>query len=356
MFKMSKPQKSRLKTQPFNKANRMAVDNMGVDVSIIGAGLSGLIAAQHLQSAGKSVAVLDKGRSVGGRLATRRIANGIADHGAQFFTVRTAEFQQQVDLWLEKDLIYIWGYGWSDGSIKRTKSDGHPRYVTRGGMNALAKDLASTLTNVHVNTKVTAINWENNHWLIGDANNLTVKSDILVLTPPVPQSLALLEAIPLADTDKQKLERIQYGPCLCGLFVIDGDVDLPEPGALQDFHRQIYWIADNKAKGISPDERILTVHVDVGYSRNHYDDDADDVLRFMREELRKYLGNNASIKHEQLKKWRYSIPLTTHPNDFLKAEGLPLIFAGDAFGGRGRVEGAYLSGVAASKVALELSN
>ena len=59
---------------------------------VVGAGLSGLIAAQTMQQVGHEVLVLDKGRSVGGRLATRRIGNATFDHGAQFFTVRNNAF------------------------------------------------------------------------------------------------------------------------------------------------------------------------------------------------------------------------------------------------------------------------
>ena len=47
----------------------------------------------------RSIFIVDKGRSVGGRLATRRIGPGRADHGAQFFTVRSDKFQGYVDRW-----------------------------------------------------------------------------------------------------------------------------------------------------------------------------------------------------------------------------------------------------------------
>ena len=57
-------------------------------VTVIGAGLAGLIAAQQLHNNGHDVVVLDKGKSPGGRLATRRIGDATLDHGAQFFTVR----------------------------------------------------------------------------------------------------------------------------------------------------------------------------------------------------------------------------------------------------------------------------
>ena len=59
---------------------------------VVGAGISGLLAAQELTAAGWRVVVLDKGRGVGGRMATRRVGDGTFDHGAQFFTVRGERF------------------------------------------------------------------------------------------------------------------------------------------------------------------------------------------------------------------------------------------------------------------------
>ncbi|MDQ7027050.1 MAG: FAD-dependent oxidoreductase [Anaerolineae bacterium] len=326
---------------------------MVTDALIVGAGLSGLIAANKLHKAGKIVTVVDKGRSTGGRLATRRIGDGIADHGAQFFTVRTETFREQVDEWLADDLVYVWGHGWSDGSLKRTQSDGHPRYAAKGGMNNIAKNLEENLDNVHVNTFVTDVKWDSNIWHVITHDGASFDSKVLILTPPVPQALNLLNNVPMSDVNLAELRRIEYGPCLCGLFVVDGDVNLPEPGARQNFDDAIYWIADNKAKGIS-EERIITMHVEARYSRVHYLDPDETTLSYLAKELQEYLGEGATIQASQLKKWRYSLPITTYPRDILQAAGLPLIFAGDAFGGRGRVEGAFMSGYAAGDTALEL--
>lgn len=55
------------------------------DVIVIGAGLSGLVAARRLQEAGKHVVVLEARDRVGGRLFTTEIGNHRFDVGGQFF-------------------------------------------------------------------------------------------------------------------------------------------------------------------------------------------------------------------------------------------------------------------------------
>ena len=56
--------------------------------------MAGVVAARELTRNGDDVVVMDKGRSPGGRMATRRDGDARFDHGAQFFTVRDELFQQ----------------------------------------------------------------------------------------------------------------------------------------------------------------------------------------------------------------------------------------------------------------------
>ncbi|MCY4021175.1 MAG: FAD-dependent oxidoreductase [Chloroflexi bacterium] len=322
---------------------------MAVDVLIVGAGLSGLMAAQSLSERGYSVQLVERGRSVGGRLATRRVGqDGAADHGAQFFTVRSETFQGFVDQWLQQDLVYVWGTGWSDGSVKRTFGDGHPRYVVRGGMNRLAKYLAHD-HDIALNRMVTKIQLQENSWSLVDSDGERYSGRSLLLTPPMPETLELLSSseVPLGAGDYNELQRIRFGPCLCGIHEIAGEMALPAPGALQNFQSEIYWVADNHAKGIS-DRTVVTSHANAKFSRQNWDASEADIVRELEAAVLPYLKGGARIASTQLKKWRYSVPLTTYPEEFLMARGLPrLAFAGDAFGGRGRVEGAFLSGIAA---------
>lgn len=307
------------------------------------------MAAEQLEAKGARVIVVDKGRSVGGRLATRRIGDGMADHGAQFFTVRDARFRTYVDRWLADGLVYEWSRSWSDGSLKTTPNDGHPRYAVRGGMNALAKRLAQGLKDVQTNTRIINLETDGKTWSARAENESIFLSRAVLLTPPAPQALELLEAnnIPLAPEDHAELTRIQYGPCLCGLFLVEGDFDLPEPGALQDFNQPFYWMADNQRKGLSA-TRIITVHAGTSYSREHWNESDESILAELEKAISVRLEGH--IIEAQLKRWRYSVPLTTYPQDYFIAKGLSgLVLAGDAFGGRGRVEGAALSGLAAGE-------
>ena len=104
---------------------------------IVGAGISGLLAAQILSETGHLVTILEKSHGVGGRMATRRFENGIFDHGAQFFTVRDPQFQNWVERWLQREKAVEWTRSFSKPG-NRPESKGHPRYRGVNGMTAIA--------------------------------------------------------------------------------------------------------------------------------------------------------------------------------------------------------------------------
>lgn len=321
-------------------------------LGVIGAGITGLIAAHQLIERGHRVTVMDKGRSVGGRLATRRMSGGHADHGAQFFTVREAAFDAYVQRWLRDGVVYEWARGWSDGTAP-AKTDGFPRYGVTGGFNALAahllKDLPSDHVEVMVNRKITSISPTSGGWVLTDDSGGQLVTDGLILTPPVPQSLALLDAgqTKLAPDDRAALSAVRYHSCLCGLIVLDRPSSIPAPGAIQRPDFWVTWLADNQQKGISA-VPLLTIHAAPDYSAAHYDAPDAQILVDFEPVWRAY-APDAGVIEAQVKRWRYSQPAVMYPAPTLIASGVPpLAFAGDAFGTISRVEGAALSGLAAA--------
>jgi renalase len=324
------------------------------DVLVLGAGICGLMAASTLEQGGLRVAVLDKGSSVGGRLATRRVGPGLADHGAQFFSVRDAGFQRRVERWLEEKLAFVWTRGFSDGRERDAGEDGYPRYAVYGGLNALARHLARDLADVRTGVRIVTATGDSRGWVLQDEDGTLYMSRGLIMTPPVPQSLRILDegAAVLAGEDQAVLDEIRYAPCLAGLFWVDGQVSLPEPGAIQRPDARFRWIADNRRKGISPEATVITMHAHHSYSEEMWSSSDETILEAMRAELEQYLSSLGIIREAQLKRWRYSLPRTTYSERYLLADHDPLlVFAGDAFGGP-RVEGAALSGLAAGEAVL----
>lgn len=327
-------------------------------VLIIGAGLAGLTAATALAATDGSavdrpmdVLVVDRGRSVGGRLATRRIGDATLDHGAQFFTVRSEAFAQAVEKWQAAGVVEEWCRGFSE-------IDGYPRYRVVGGMNALAKHLAQHLT-VITRQRASAIIPGPERWAVTyeAATREPDEADAVIATPPVPQTLELLRsgATVLPAETAERLAAMSYHRVIAALVILDRSPALPEPGALQRPDHAIFtFVADNQAKGIS-DAPAMTFHMSHALSAELWDHDDETVLARIRDELEATIGS-ASATDIQIKRWRYAGPITPDPEPTaqIASKPGPLLLAGDGFGGS-KVEGAFLSGLAAAKRVMELA-
>ena len=316
-------------------------------VVIVGAGLAGLTAARQLSDAGHHVVVFDKGRSPGGRLATRRIGSSRFDHGAQFFTIRSDEFAAVVQPHLTSGLVFEWCRGFSP------EGDGYPRYAVRAGMNAWAKALAVGL-DVRCNTLVFAIRPgaanSGAAWDVALDDGTSVLADALVVTCPLAQSYSLIVSAVVALPEE--LVRTEYDRTVALLAVLDRAPAVAEPGGLNNPTDTLSFVADNQRKGIS-DSPALTVHAAAGWSEQHWNQSSDELIAELIAAAADYIGS-ANVVEAQLKKWRFATPRVIWPEPcWVAAESAgPLVLAGDAFAGP-RVEGAVLSGLAAARALMQ---
>jgi len=329
-------------------------ESQHVDCLIVGAGLAGLTAARRLASTGSRVLLVDKAKSPGGRLATRRIGAARLDHGAQFFTVRSADFAAEVETWVEDGVVDVWAHGFSD-------DDGHPRYRAVEGMSSIAKYLAGRLQSELLRPPVHASRAEANAVMAGaDTWSVTYAAGsrepddavAVILTPPVPQCVELLRSGVVATPHLDDLEKIDYHKVVAILVTLDRSPGLPEPGAIQQADDPTFtFVADNQAKGVS-DAPAVTFHCALELSRQLWPLDDGNVLAHIHTDMRRYLGG-AAVSEVQVKRWRYAGPVEPRPEPCLvvaESPG-PLVIAGDGFAGA-KVEGAFLSGLAAAEAVL----
>jgi predicted NAD/FAD-dependent oxidoreductase len=313
---------------------------------VVGAGLSGLVAARELTASGHDVVVLDKGRGVGGRLATRRIGAARLDHGAQFFTARSDDFAAMTQRWIAANIVFEWCRGFT------AAGDGYPRYAVHDGMTALAKHLARDL-DVRCDTMVFMVRRTAHGWHVVLDDGTVISADGVVVTCPLPQAFSLLVE---ADVDlPEVLWRTEYDRTIVLLAVLDRPSAVPAPGGVQHVAGTASspgytFIGDNQAKGVSS-VPALTMHTDPVWSDAHWDDDGASVLATLRTAAAPWLGD-ATIVESQVKRWRFATPRTIWPDACWQAPDAPsLIVAGDAFAGP-RIEGAALSGLAAARAVL----
>jgi renalase len=316
------------------------------DVVVVGAGLTGLTAALVIAEAGRSVSVIDKGRGVGGRLATRRIDDATFDHGAQFFTVRGDTFRVVVNDAVDEGVVDTWCHGFGE-------QDGYPRFFCPAGMNSLAKWLAARVRQaggtIVTGHQVSSIHGGPLVWSVVGPNGEAIEAADVALTAPVPQSLELVRSggVELGSAIEASLSAISYKPTLALLVSLDGPSGLADSGGIQQDESDLFtFIADNRLKGVSS-ATAVTFHVNGDTTADRWDDDTGSVIEDLLEHARPWLGSSG-IRQVQLKKWKYAGPRVPHPDSFVVAATSPgrLIFAGDAFAGP-KVEGAFNSGRAA---------
>lgn len=349
-------------------------------VLIVGAGVAGLLAGQALRSAGHEVVVLDKGHVPGGRLSTRTVDEAVFDTGAQFLTTKSERFRTEVAGWNARGVVGVWFHG-SPDELTPTDPDGHPRYRGRPTMRALATDLARGL-DVRLGTVVDRCEVRGGEVTLAthtrgaddpatngaarlpgaDATGGTdtprvtevVQGDALLLTPPLPQSLALVDAseVSLPTEVDDELRAIAYDPCLAVLAMPDGPTSLPSRGGMRLLGEPVGWVTDNQATGASPVPAI-TIHASPDRSRELWDADEAIAAAAIAEDARPHLGTG--VRAVYLHRWRYAAPRSRASSDAVVTDhlGVPLAFAGDGLVG-GRVEGAALSGWAAAERLLDL--
>ncbi len=294
---------------------------------IIGAGMAGLSAARVLSKEGHEVVVLDKGRGVGGRMSTRTINEAKADHGAQYFSVKTPDFQDLIAELQSENIVTAW----------TIPQRANVRYVGGKGMNTIPKRLAQNL-NVVVNEKVILISKNE----VKTESGNSYPFDNLIITIPIPQITDLLNQsqTKISSQDQSVFESIKYDPCIAVVAVLNRPTDILGGGIILE-NQPVVWIADNFQKGITQTP-TATLHASAEYSTKHFDDDLQLIAKEMLASVNQYI-TPSTIQSFQVHRWKFSNAVKRYERPFYQLENQNIFLVGDGFG-IGNVEGAFLSG------------
>ena len=358
-------------------------------IAIIGGGLTGLFTATLLEricieANGKSVSpkitIFEKSRSVG-RLATRYRTDS-ATHknwqwafGAQFFTAKTADFQQFIKPWLQSDLLQPWYANVvdlipsddaaqnADIQAKEQWSSTKARYISKPKMTSWGRALADELehTTINFKTRVAPLRKEdfaeqnetNNKTELFDENGNSLGSyDWVICTVPNGQAVELM-----ADSNFKELAKISEAQMeACYTLMLGWDKEQLLPAALNTSPPlwDVAYVQDSVLDRIfiehqKPDHGSLlpsiTIHARNDWSEQHVDDDIEAVKATLLQAAKQALSWDEDSTPSQIDchRWRYAATLKQLDNTefgILVDEPRQWIVSGD-WCGQGNIESCY---------------
>jgi renalase len=324
-----------------------------IDIAIIGAGMAGASVARALQDAGRSVIVFDKSARAGGRMQTKRTSFGAFDGGAQYFTARDPRFQQAVQQWRDSGIVAAWQPCLAvidEHGLQIKTADQIDRFIgtptQHTVVDALLRDIdvqfSSTLTRIESH--------DNQFALINQHDALLANCQTLVICIPAPQAAQLLAnyQMPQAYASQATMQ-----PCWALLTEFAEPLGVDFDAAFVN-HGGLSWIAREASKPMRAAGERWLIHANANFSTKHLEQDSEQGAELIYAEFASCLqriGINVHKPRSMLAhRWRYALGGRMdgeidahywHPADRI---GL----AGD-WCAAGRVEGAYLSGLALAR-------
>jgi predicted NAD/FAD-dependent oxidoreductase len=245
--------------------------------------MAGLTAARALVDAGRVVTVFDKGRGLGGRLATRRTEWGPVDHGAPG---------------VPGDLAYLPGSRVWPGAPADAQRVGVP------GMSSLLKPLADGLE-VTREVTVVALAPDGPAWALSDHDGAALgRFDAVILAIPAPQAVALLAA-PLPDMG-QTVGQARMDPLWTLILVLPDGAGPPQDTPLSLSAPLALAIPQSAKPGATGPGGRWAVHADPAWSAAQVALPKDEAAALLWDAFRAQTGTTAQPLLLAGHRWRHA--------------------------------------------------
>jgi renalase len=298
-----------------------------MNVVVVGAGIAGLACARELAAGGAAVRVHERGRVVGGRLASRRLAGRYADIGAAYFVADDPDFAALAGQWRARGLARPW----TDtlAVFPGEPTSGPTRWAAPGGLRSLATDLADGLDVA----------------LSSELSTIPDDADAVVLAMPGPQALRLDPPAAVADAARAQV----WEPVLAAVCTYAKRSWPALHGAFVNGHPVLATIFDDGDRR-GDDAPVLVAHSTADFARPRLADPGAAAAE-LGAAVNEVLGLSEQPE-VYVHRWTYAQPVSPGTPSF--ATDGRVWLAGDAFG-KPRVQTAWLSGRAVAQAVLAQS-
>ncbi|MBN1379164.1 MAG: FAD-dependent oxidoreductase [Gammaproteobacteria bacterium] len=326
----------------------MNIPHQNHSIAIIGAGLSGISCAVALGKTIGNVTVFEAEAQPGGRMISRQQDGMQFDSGAQYFTVRSDAFRQQVKEWLDQWLIDEWPAWLVDleNGEALSHEDGAKRYIGRPMMHSFIQDMAE-LCDVRYETKIKKIGFhkKESRWELIDTHRKTQGSfDTVIVAVPAPQAVPLLSVTPALTNIAETIVMTATWTLMVAFdeplqFGFDGAYVLSE---------ELAWIVRDSGKierDGSHGKEVWVIHASPEWSEKNKKLSTKKVNKILLDALGRVTGRAIPKPHLIVTElWPHAKPVNPLTEGCLYDRELRIGACGD-WCCAARVEGAYLSGL-----------
>ena len=321
-------------------------------IAIIGGGLTGLFTATLLERAFSQVnekslipeiTIFEKSLSVG-RLATRYRTDIYTNKnwqwafGAQFFTAKSASFQQFIEPWLKTGLLQPWraqvvnlipinaNNQTPDIQPKEQWNSTQARYISTPKMTSWGRALADELQHTTINFKTrvaplaqynqTLANKTSKKTELFDEEGSSLGSfDWVICTAPNGQAIEFMAASGFSEVEK--ITEPQMQACYTLMLGWSNKQPLPEALSCQEMAWDVAYMQDSILDRIfiehqkpAHDELLpsVTIHARNDWSEQHVDADIDTIKAQLLKAAKQALNWNEKSTPSQIDchRWRYA--------------------------------------------------
>ena len=313
---------------------------MSKNIIIVGAGIAGLMCAQRLTKSGLSVSIFDKSRGVGGRIGTRRIENGIFNHGAS----QIPNFRKQA-----KIPAFVKDYFEKAISERILVPDGKS-FTAFSSMKTLTSDLS---LGIDIKKEIEIVGLKNKkvgiELLLGNNPHSLLHENILIFAIPQPQLVSLLK------NDFQEISKLiepaEMSASITGLFAFKEPLDQIK-GGLEN--NNIIARHENSRLGQDLKLDCWTVHSKKVYGQNWCHLNKEEIKNRLLDDFKQLDFKNFSKPvYAAGHRWRYGFTKRSLNTDYIYDENNKIGVCGDWCKGNTVIDAA-ISGVSLAEKILSL--
>jgi predicted NAD/FAD-dependent oxidoreductase len=341
-------------------------------LAIIGAGPAGLAAAWKLKDSGLMTTVFEKSRGLCGRAASRTRHGVRLDPGANYIKTGSPEIE---DLLLRElpsnDLARIERDVWTFDADSRIqegdpKQNREPRWNYRSGISTLGKLLAAQCrAEIRRETRIACLHGSAGQWTLVDSDGARFGPfGTVLLTPPGPQTIKILEASELQDRRVSAVVNgllpAQYFRQFCFAFGFKGSPERPGKfHALINSDRQhpIAWLSfeNDKPGHVPAGTTVVIAQMQPDWSARYYDEKVEALVGLASQHATNLLQwPDLKADWFDVQRWKFAHPFKAAEQAALRAgEDMGIYVAGDALVGKGRVNLALETGLRAAERILD---